>query len=72
MPNALMSNPQSRPMRNSFHPPDPPEPTDCLPGTVEKLAVFRRRLDAGWMLHHPADRTWASDPDSVDLEWQTR
>ncbi len=32
-----------------------PLPTDATPGTREKIAVLRARLEAGVRLHHPDD-----------------
>jgi hypothetical protein len=48
-------------LRKSFHPdrngdlPLPPVPTEALPGTPEKLAVFRQRAAARMRLWHPED-----------------
>lgn len=35
----------------------PPEPTETLPGTPEKVAVLRARYRSGFDLWHPADYT---------------
>ena len=39
-------------------PPLPPEPTQALPGTVEKIAVMAQRAAEGYHLYHPDDITW--------------
>ena len=50
-----------RMLRKSFHPdrhgsrPLPPTPTPALPGTPEKVAVFRQRVAARTQLWHPQD-----------------
>lgn len=36
-------------------PPDPPWPTDYIPGTPEKLEVMAWRFRMGYALHHPLD-----------------
>ena len=33
-----------------------PEPTDCPPGTVEKLLVMCERAERGEQVRHPKDR----------------
>lgn len=38
------------------HRPPPPEPTNALPGTREKILVMRRRDSQGYALWHPKDR----------------
>ncbi len=40
----------------------PAEPTDAVPGTPEKVAVMRRRHEAGERLHHPRDLRLHSRP----------
>ena len=40
--------------------PLPPEPTDAVPGSPEKLAVMQWRDEHGYQPHHPADNR----PDS--------
>lgn len=37
-------------------PPLPDTPTDCEPGTPEKMAVLAARAEAQTELHHPQDR----------------
>lgn len=32
------------------------EPTDAIPGTMEKIEVLSRRVELGLPLHHPMDR----------------
>lgn len=32
-----------------------PEPTDALPGTVEKILVMQRRAEMGYAVFHPGD-----------------
>jgi hypothetical protein len=32
-----------------------PTPTDAIPGSPEKIAIMRSRLDAGQEIHHPRD-----------------
>jgi len=41
-------------------PPLPSQPTQALPGTPEKIAVMRERVERGEHLHHPQDarRPW--------------
>jgi hypothetical protein len=39
-----------------------PEPTACLPGTPEKVAVLAARAAAGLALFHPADPVFARGP----------
>ncbi|OAI54026.1 hypothetical protein AYO44_03855 [Planctomycetaceae bacterium SCGC AG-212-F19] len=36
--------------------PLPTRPTDALPGSLAKVAVFEQRRAAGTALHHPRDR----------------
>lgn len=36
-------------------PPDPPWPTDFIPGTPEKLEVMAWRYRMGFKVHHPLD-----------------
>lgn len=35
--------------------PDPPEPTNYLPGTARKIEVMRARAEAGYAVFHPDD-----------------
>ena len=39
----------------SFVPHIMPLPTDAIPGTPEKIAILKARLEAGVMLNHPQD-----------------
>jgi hypothetical protein len=43
--------------KEPYSPPLPPEPTDALPGTEEKIEVMRERARLGFQLHHPRDAT---------------
>lgn len=47
--------------------PLPPEPTDALPGSPEKLAVLCRRALAGQALHHPDDPRFFPPPPPVSV-----
>ena len=40
----------------SFVPRGLPVPTNAIPGTAEKIAILKARLEAGVILHHPDDR----------------
>jgi hypothetical protein len=39
----------------AFEPQPCTHPTLCLPGTTEKIAVLRSRVEHGLTLHHPLD-----------------
>lgn len=45
----------THPNQDIFGRPLPPHPTSFRPGTHGKIAVMRRRLAAGYHLHHPKD-----------------
>jgi hypothetical protein len=48
-----------------------PEPTNALPGTVEKLDVLCARYEAGELLWHPDDASidsWLDDDFAPDCE----
>jgi hypothetical protein len=53
--------------------PLPPEPTDALPGTDEKMAVMQERDRLGYHIHHPHDarRDDVRDPSEGDFQPQT-
>src|SRR4051812_36059958 len=36
--------------------PLPPCPTDAMPGSAEKIAVLKWRMEKGYLLWHPGDR----------------
>lgn len=36
-------------------PPDPPWPTEHMPGTLEKIEVMAWRMRYGYKIHHPLD-----------------
>ena len=38
--------------------PLPPEPTQAVPGSQEKMDVMMERIDAGFQAFHPNDFTW--------------
>lgn len=40
----------------------PPEPTNALPGSPEKIAVMAQRAEMGCCLFHPADARYPGDP----------
>ena len=40
----------------SFVPRVLPVPTNAIPGTREKIAILKTRLETGLILHHPEDR----------------
>lgn len=39
----------------SFEPHFLPVPTNEIPGTLEKVAILRARMETGMILHHPED-----------------
>jgi hypothetical protein len=41
--------------------PLPQEPTRTLPGTPERMAVYRERYEQRVQLHHPSDLTYKED-----------
>lgn len=51
---------------NLFQPSDalPPEATDALPGTEEKIAMLAERVEQGLPLYHPDDRRWYDEDES--------
>ena len=40
----------------SFEPHGLPVPTNAIPGTHEKIAILKVRLETGVILHHPEDQ----------------
>jgi hypothetical protein len=35
-----------------------PPPTNATPGTPEKIAILKMRMERGFALHHPEDRNY--------------
>ena len=43
-----------------------PSPTNATPGTPEKIAILKGRMERGLALHHPEDRAY--DPPAPEAE----
>ena len=41
---------------HTFVPRSLPLPTNAIPGTPEKIAILKARLQSGVILHHPEDK----------------
>lgn len=46
--------------------PPAPWPTTCLPGTVEKIQIFRWRVENGFAIFHPNDAKLKPDDDAPE------
>jgi len=43
-----------------------PVPTSTAPGTLDRVAVYERRAEAGCLIFHPADASCAGDPKPTE------
>jgi len=47
-------------------------PTDAVPGTMEKMVVLQKRLEAGLPLHADGDEKWDWEPTELDNEYDRK